>query len=115
MKRNYLLTLLCLLVAILLPNEVWAWRGATAVVQSEPTSGGFVYVTKDANNVPSSSDLTRDESSNSNNKVSSYKFTFYRYPFPNNGYVFKGWATSTGVNTDFTLACRQNNSSLVRE
>ena len=48
MKRNYLLTLLCLLVAILLPNEVWAEcfyvsGGANGI--STKKSGTIIYET----------------------------------------------------------------------
>ena len=48
MKRNYLLTLLCLLVAILLPNEVWAecfYVSNGTGQKSTNSSGTLIYET----------------------------------------------------------------------
>ncbi len=97
MKRNYLLTLLCLLVAILLPNEVWAWKYVKIQVYSEPSAGGKVYVSKNDNatvNNPTSSSSANADGSNATSQ-----FTFYGQNFPNDGYIFKGWSTSSTSNT----------------
>lgn len=99
MKRNYLLTLLCLLVAILTPNEVWALRYAGVNVYSEPSKGGFVWVTKTENNLPSTWEKTYDSTDDYNGSISNYTFYFYRYCSVNSGYVFKGWATSPTANS----------------
>ena len=77
MKRNYLLTLLCLLVAILLPNEVWALRYAGVNVYSEPSKGGFVWVTKTENNLPSTWEKTYHSTNDYNGSISNYTFYFY--------------------------------------
>lgn len=99
MKRNYLLTLLCLLVAVLMPNEVWALRYAGVNVYSEPSKGGFVWVTKTENNLPSTWEKTDDSTDDWNYSTSNYTFYFYRYCSVNPGYVFKGWATSSTANS----------------
>lgn len=99
MKRNYLFTLLCLLVAILTPNEVWALRYAGVNVYSEPSKGGFVWVTKTENNLPSTWEKTYDSTDDYNGSISNYTFYFYRYCSVNPGYVFKGWATSSTANS----------------
>ena len=99
MKRNYLFTLLCLLVAILTPNEVWALRYAGVNVYSEPSKGGFVWVTKTENNLPPTWEKTDDSTDDWSYSTSNYTFYFYRYCSVNPGYVFKGWATSSTANS----------------
>ena len=91
-----------LLVAFLTATTpAWAWRGAKAVVISDPEQGGWVWVSKD-NAAPSTWDRTEDESSQSNNKVTSYDFTFYRFYKANSNFVFKGWSENQNANTGTT-------------
>ena len=91
MKRNYLLTLLCVLVAILLPNEVWAGQ-AYVYAYSNDENGGYVYVNT-TNTAPTS--FTKNEHSNSQGGfASSGNKTFYLYYQAKDNYKFKGWYKS---------------------
>lgn len=98
-KDKYFLTLLCVLVAVFMPNNAHALRYAGVKVYSEPSSGGFVWVTKTENNLPSTWEKTYDSTDDSNASISNYTFYFYRYCSVNPGYVFKGWATSSTANS----------------
>lgn len=91
MKRNYLLTLLCLLVAILLPNEVWAGQ-AYVYAYSNDENGGYVYV-----NTQKSAPTSFTEKVHSNSQGgfgSSGNKTFYLYYQAKDNYKFKGWYNS---------------------
>lgn len=91
MKRNYLLTLLCVLVAILLPNEVWAGQ-AYVYAYSNDENGGYVYV-----NTTKSAPTSFTEKVHSNNQGgfgSSGNKTFYLYYQAKDNYKFKGWYKS---------------------
>lgn len=78
--------------------EVFAWRGAKAIVVSEPTNGGFVYVNS-SNNGPSAYNQTTAEMTNEENKTGNKTFTFFRFYSAQPNYVFKGWAESASVNS----------------
>ena len=87
MKRNYLFTLLCLLVAILLPNEVWAGQ-AYVYAYSNDENGGYVYVNT-KKSAPTS--FTKNEHSNNLGSFgSSGNKTFYLYYQAKDNYKFKG-------------------------
>ena len=91
MKRNYLLTLLCLLVAILTPNEVWAGQ-AYVYAYSNDENGGYVYVNT-KKSAPTS--FTKNEHSNNLGGFgSSGNKTFYLYYQAKDNYKFKGWYKS---------------------
>ncbi len=79
-------------------SNVWAWRGAKAIVKSEPANGGYVYVSKN-NSAPSTYDKTNEESTQEENKTGSTTFTFYRFNQAKSDYTFKGWAESTSTNS----------------
>lgn len=82
--------------------EVFAWSEVEATVQSEPASGGFVYVSK-SNSAPGSYSLTSDNSTQTKQGFSTkVTFTFYRFAKANNGYVFKGWADNKNTNSGTT-------------
>ena len=93
------LLILCLSLATFGVESAWAWRGARVKVYSEPSNGGWVWVTKTSGNAPSSWEKTEDESEQSNLKVSDQTWTFYMYANPKTNYQFKGWATSRETNT----------------
>ncbi len=82
-------------------TNVWAIRYAKAIVKSEPSNGGYVYVSS-SNSAPGTYDRTSDESEQKNNKVSAYTFTFYRFYATKPNYVFKGWAESSTANSGST-------------
>ena len=98
MKRNYLLTLLCLLVAILLPNEVWAISKATVTLYSEPSVGGVVHVDKTDGVAPSATETNSPLTQEAGFWDTGVKFNFYLSNNPTAGYVFKGYAESQNAN-----------------
>ena len=99
MKKFFTLTITMAFLSALMPTKVWALRYVTAEVKSEPSTGGYVYVTKDGNDIPSSSNQT---TSSKKHYQSGKTFTFYGFAFPKDGYVFKGWSTSQSDNTGFS-------------
>ena len=82
-------------------SNVWAWRGAKAIVKSEPANGGYVYVSEN-NSAPAAYNSAESSKEQSNSKVREYTFTFYRFCSVKNDYVFKGWAEKTDVNNGNT-------------
>lgn len=88
-------------IACMATTNVWAIRYAKAIVKSEPSNGGYVYVSS-SNSAPGTYDRTSDESEQKNNKVSAYTFTFYRFYATKPNYVFKGWAESSTANSGST-------------
>lgn len=94
------LLILCLSLAVFGVESAWALRYAGAYVYSSPTTGGYVYVTKDETNVPSGWTSTDDKSENDNLSISDYTFNFWAYArVSNDNYIFKGWATSDNTNS----------------
>lgn len=79
-------------------GNMWAWRGAKAIVKSEPANGGYVYVSK-SNSAPTTYDKTQDESTQEENKTGNTTFTFYRFYQVQPNYVFKGWVETTSQNS----------------
>lgn len=83
-------------------TELFAWSEVEATVQSEPASGGFVYVSK-SNSAPGTYSLTSDKSTQTKQGFSTkVEFTFYRFAKANNEYVFKGWASNQNTNSGTT-------------
>lgn len=96
-KINANLKVLVLLATMVVgANNVWGLRYAKVVVYSSPQEGGYVDATRGE---PSPSNLTSDESKDDNAKISDYTFTFNIGAKPKNGYVFKGWTTSSSNNS----------------
>ena len=100
MKKFFTLAITMAFLSALMPTKVWgAERYAKAIVISEPTNGGFVYVSK-SNSATPSYDKTNDVSENNKTILwGDYTFDFYRFYQENSGYVFKGWATSSTANS----------------
>lgn len=105
MTKRFIRYILCIICTFLCPANIYAWRGAKAIVESEPATGGYVYVSS-SNNAPSTYDKTSDESTQEdwNPFGAPSSFTFYRFQSTNNGYIFKGWATATSDNTGTTTS-----------
>lgn len=86
--------LMCISAMLLIAgsNEVWALRYAKAVIYAEPANGGYVGF---------DSNPTKDkaEASDYNGKVGTQTFTFNAYQSAEQGYIFKGWATSSESNS----------------
>ncbi len=93
--------LMVLLVCCMATTNVWAMRYAKAIVQSEPSNGGYVYVSS-SNSAPGTYDKTNDNSTQYNGRVSSVTFTFYRFYSAKPNYVFKGWSESSSANSGTT-------------
>ncbi len=97
MKRITRLVFISAILLIAGSSNVWAWRGAKAIVKSEPANGGYVYVSS-SNSAPSTYNKTEYSEEQSNSKVSKYTFTFYRFSSAKDNYVFQGWAEKADVN-----------------
>ena len=97
-KDKYFLTLLCVLVAILLPNEVWSISKATVTLYSEPSVGGVVHVDKTDGVAPSATETNSPLTQEAGFWDTGVMFNFYLSNNPTAGYVFKGYAESQNVN-----------------
>lgn len=96
---KYILTLV---VILLTTTPAWAWRGAKAIVISEPTQGGWVYV---ADNAPSSWSLKEDSQEKEDTwAVGNKNFTFYRHYKCETNFIFKGWSEDKNANTGTTTS-----------
>ena len=96
---RYTLTIVAILIAT---TPAWAWRGAKAVVISEPTQGGWVYV---ADNAPSSWSLKEHSQEKEDTwAVRDKNFTFYRHYKCETNFVFKGWSEDKNANTGTTTS-----------
>lgn len=99
---------LCLSLATFGVNEVWAWRGARVYVESEPTNGGWVWVTKTSGNAPSKWELQKDQTEEKDSwTTKAWSFTAYMYANPQTNYVFKGWSGVRNTNS-VTYTTRTN-------
>ena len=100
--KQFLRYILTLVAILMVTTPAWAWRGAKAVVISEPAQGGWVYV---ADNAPSSWTLTRDEQEKEDTwAVGNKNFTFYRHYKCATNFVFKGWSENQNANTGTTTS-----------
>lgn len=87
-----------LLIAMLMATtNAWAWRGAKAIVISEPLEGGYVAVNK-SNSNPGCTSNNAEETNEDNWTVREKSFTFYRFYKVNNNYTFKGWNEDKNAN-----------------
>ena len=99
MTQKFIRYTLCIICTFLCSINAYAWRGAKAIVKSEPANGGYVYVSS-SNSTPSVYDKTDDNSEQVDKwSTKTLTFDFYRFCLSNNGYVFKGWADSNSLNS----------------
>ena len=93
-----------LMVALFGVNEAaWGSYRATVTLQADPSAGGNVCWTTSSSGGFSS--CTSSSYTNYQRKTglsTSGSFDFYFYAKNNSGYVFKGWASSTDVNSGTT-------------
>ena len=61
MTQKFIRYTLCIICTFLCSINAYAWRGAKAIVKSEPANGGYVYVSS-SNSTPSVYDKTDDNS-----------------------------------------------------
>lgn len=100
--KQFLRYILTLVVILLTTTPAWAWRGAKAIVISEPTQGGWVYV---ADNAPSSWSLKEDSQEKEDTwAVGNKNFTFYRHYKCETNFIFKGWSEDKNANTGTTTS-----------
>lgn len=100
--KQFLRYILTLVVVLLTTTPAWAWRGAKAIVISEPTQGGWVYV---ADNAPSSWSLKEDSQEKEDTwAVGNKNFTFYRHYKCETNFIFKGWSEDKNANTGTTTS-----------
>lgn len=85
--------LMVLLVCCVATTNVWAgYRYAKAIVYAEPASGGSVGFSANP------TDDKAESSTNAWQTLGSKTFTFDAYQSTENGYIFKGWASSADSN-----------------
>ena len=100
--KQFLRYILTLVVILTTTTNAWAWRGAKAIVISEPTQGGWVYV---ADNAPSSWSLKEDSQEKEDTwAVGNKNFTFYRHYKCETNFIFKGWSEDKNANTGTTTS-----------
>ena len=89
---------LLLIAMLMVTTNAWAARYAKAIVISEPSEGGWVYVNT-SNSGPSSWTLPEDYAEDGDWKATGSKtFTFYRFCKAADGYTFKGWTENINEN-----------------
>jgi len=106
-RSDSILSRFCLVSLILLTvgaGQAWGYVKSNVNVYSSPSTGGYVYVgTSSSCNASSCGTKTSDNASLQSGRLTqtSGNNTFYlcNNPKTSDGYVFKGWATSSDANS----------------